>query len=1492
MEKFFQIFQDLHFDISFADALLLMPKLTSTIKSLLTNKDKLFELAKIPLNENCSVMLLKKLPEKLGDPGKFLIPCDFPGMDVCHALADLGASINLMPLSIWKKHFLPKLTPTWMTLELADRFVTCSKGVAKDVFVKVGKFYLPTDFVFVDFEADQLVPLILGRSCLRTGRALIDVYGKEITFRVNDEDVTFNLNQTTRYSSTYDDLSVNRGNPTSTFEPILSDSSLFLTLFEGSDFILEEIDAYLKDESISPEIDHANCDPKGDICLIEKLLIDDPFQLPPMDLKQGEAVKAKSSIEEPPELELKELPSHLEYAYLEGVDKLPVIILKDLKVNEKEARLKVLKSHKRAIASKITNIKGIDPRFYTYKILMAEDYKPAVQSQRWVNLKFMRKLNDATRKDHYPLPFMDQMLERLAGNEFYCFLDGFSGYFQILINPPDQEKTTFTCPYGTFAYRRMPFGLCNAPRTFQRCMMANFHDMIEKTMKVFMDDFLVFEDSFSSCLSHLDTMLQRCEDTNLVLNWEKCHFMIKEGIVLSHKISKNKVEVDRSKVYVIAKLPYPTTVKGVRSFLGHAGFYRGFIQDFSKIARAMTHLLEKDPPFVFSKDCIDDFETLKKKLTKASILPTIYKDAHDLVKSCDSCQRQGKIFQKDEMPQNVIQVCEIFDVWGIDFMGSFLSSRGNMYILVAVDYLSKWVEARALPTNDARVVVKFLKSLFARFGTPRAIISDRGTHFCNDKFAKIFSGKIKTRWLGPFNITKVFPYGTVELSQPDGPNFKVNGHHVKHYFRGYGYCKSHKKNEQKRTREWKEYERAGNYQEKSTLIDEALKEKEDLKAKIEKFKTSSKHLTKLLDSQISAKVKTGLGYDSLFNEKEVLDVKEEDVTGTVFDNRSSDEENSLANDRFKKDEGYHAVLPPLTGNYMPPKSDLSFAGLDDFIYTFKISETVTSVTKDEKDAPKLVLPIPELIPAKIDFVKAGESVKHVKPVESIKHDIPVKPVKTVAQTKKSKMFCSSPKVDRKDWNGKMTQKLELVFTRSDRIPVSAAKPKAAASTSTAKLVNITGPKQSVNFSKSRISDVKENAVTTVKTSTGNKAYLADYQEINDEGFVSFGSSRGKITSKGKIRAEKLDFDDVYFVNELQFNLFSVSHMCDKKNCVLFTETECLVLSPNFKFLDESQVLLRVPRQSNMYSFDLQNVVPSGDLTCLFVNALINESNLWHMRLGHVNFKTMNKLVKGNLVRGLPSKIFKNDHTCVACQKGKQRKATWNQTDKNAGPQDTNGMQSLDDKAADDKPKDDTGLKTVEKPVNKEDQAYRDELDRIPSQEKEASDAADTLRKESEQGCIDQIGTTKAGSTNPVNTISNPVSLHPDAFIPAHTLLHIDQDDSQIPDLENIVELQCTGIFNSAYDDDLDIFTSPVQSVGAEADFNNMESPTIVSHIPTHRVHFDYPKDQILGDPKSAAQTKGTAKKSSGAHALVSYIHKQRRTNHKDHENCLFAYFLS
>nr|GEX03603.1 hypothetical protein [Tanacetum cinerariifolium] len=620
-----------------------------------------------------------------------------------------------------KKLSLPELNPTRMTLEIADRSITRPKGVTEDVFVKVGKFHFPTDFVVVDFEADPRVPLILERYFLRTGRALIDVYGEEITLRVIDE----------------------------------------------SDF--------LKDESIPTGIEDSFYDPKGNILYLEKLLNDDPSQLPPMDLKQAEDTKAKSSIKEPPELELKELPSHLEYAFLEETDKLPVIIAKDLKDIEKEALLKVLKSHKRAIAWKIFDIKDID----------------------------QRKLKDATRKDHFSLPFMDQMLEILAGNEFYCFLDGFSGYFQILIDPQDQEKTTFTCPYETFAYRRVPFGLCNAPA---RPMT---HLLEKETSFVFSKDCI---DAFETLKKNLtEALILVVPDWNLPfeLMCDASNFAI--GAVLEQRKTKHFQPIHyASKTIIEAQIHYTTTKKEML---------------------AVVYAFEKFRP------CLVLFK---------SIVHTDHSDLKYILSKQDAKPRQGKISQRDEMPQNTIQVCEIFDVWSIDFMGPFPSSRGNKYILVAVDYLSKLVEAKALPTNDARVVVKFLKSLFSRFGTPWAIISDQhkaywalkhvnfdlktaGDHrklqlnelnelrdqayensliykertkklhdskiknlifnvgdqvlLFNSRL-KIFSGKLKTRWSGPFTITQVFPYGTVELSQPGGPNFKVNGHRVNHYYGG------------------------------------------------------------------------------------------------------------------------------------------------------------------------------------------------------------------------------------------------------------------------------------------------------------------------------------------------------------------------------------------------------------------------------------------------------------------------------------------------------------------------------------------------------------------------------------------------------------------------------------------------------------------------------------------------------------------------------------
>ncbi|KAL4290902.1 hypothetical protein GQ457_14G014410 [Hibiscus cannabinus] len=428
----------------------------------------------------------------------------------------------------------------------------------------------------------------------------------------------------------------------------------------------------------------------------------------------------KSSIEQPPKLELKQLPEQLKYAYLGNNETLLVIISSKLQADQEERLIATLRQHKEALGWTIADIKGISPTICMHKILLDDNHKPTVDAQRRLNkamkdvvrkeiLKWLdaciiypisdsewvspvqcvpkkggitvisnekneliptrtvtgwrvcmdyMKLNKSTRKDHFTLPFIDQMLDRLAGKQFYCFLDGYSGYNQIAIAPEDQSKTTFTCQYGTFAFRRMPFGLCNAPATFQRYMTAIFSDLNEDCLEIFMDDFSTFGEDFDNCLSNLEKVLKRCKETNLVLNWEKCHFMVDEGIVLDHKISSKGMEVDKAKIEVISKLPPLTTVKGIRSFLGHAGFYRRFIGDFSKITKPLCSLLEQGRPFEFNDDCAKAFNLLKQKLVTAPIVePPDWKlpfelmcDASDYAVGAVLGQRKGRSFILYIMP--------------------------------------------------------------------------------------------------------------------------------------------------------------------------------------------------------------------------------------------------------------------------------------------------------------------------------------------------------------------------------------------------------------------------------------------------------------------------------------------------------------------------------------------------------------------------------------------------------------------------------------------------------------------------------------------------------------------------------------------------------------------------------------------------------------------------------------------------------------------------
>ena len=691
--KFMDVFKKLHINIPFSDALEQMPSYVKFMKDILSQKRRLADFETVNLTEECSAILQRKLPQKLKDPGSFTIPCTIGNAIFERALCDLGASINLMPLSIFKSLGLGEARPTTITLQLADRSLKHPRGIIEDVLVKVNKFIFPADFIVLDMEEDKEIPIILGRPFLATGRAMIDVQRGELKLRVQEEEVKFNVFEAVRH-------------------PAESDTCFMADIVEATVSSQSGLTDPLETSLVENEFENLSDEAEEYVKWMDSFGHNRRKYLESL----GEGAKPPvPSIEQPPKMEQKPLPSHLKYAYLGEESTLPVIISSSLIAMEEEKLLRVLRDHKQALGWSLADLKGIRPSMCMHRILLEDGHKPSVEAQRRLNptmkevvrkevLKWLdtwviypisdsawvspvqvlpkkggttvirtennillpsrtvtgwricidyRKLNKATRKDHFTLPFLDQMLDRLAGYEYYCFLDGYSGYNQIAIAPDDQEKTTFTCPYGTFSFRRMPFGLCNAPGTFQRCMMAIFSDMVEKTIEIFMDDFSVMGNSFDNCLENLRAVLARCEETNLVLNWEKCHFMVQEGIVLGHRISARGIEVDKAKIEAIEKLPPPSSVKGIRSFLGHAGFYRRFIKDISQIAKPLSNLLVHGIPFEFDSQCLHAFSVLKDKLISAPIVVAkdwsypfeLMCDASDFAIAAVLGQKRVKIFQ-------------------------------------------------------------------------------------------------------------------------------------------------------------------------------------------------------------------------------------------------------------------------------------------------------------------------------------------------------------------------------------------------------------------------------------------------------------------------------------------------------------------------------------------------------------------------------------------------------------------------------------------------------------------------------------------------------------------------------------------------------------------------------------------------------------------------------------------------------------------------------
>ncbi|KAH9745636.1 hypothetical protein KPL70_004147 [Citrus sinensis] len=790
-----EIFKQVSVNIPLLGAIKQVPSYAKFLKDLCTKKRNMHVQKKAFLTENVSSILQHKIPLKCKDSGSPTISCSIGNHTIENALLDLGASVNLLPYSVFVKLGLGELHPTPVVLQLADRSTKIPRGIVED-------------------DSRKHIPIILGRPFLATANAHIQCRTGNMQLSFGNMTMELNTFNIAKQPHNADDEIVD----VDLIETIVDDTFL----------------SNLSDDPLQTCLTHFGFDFDIDRSVDEvNALLDSTPSMNTNKWKSRVEQLAPSenklipSSESPPKLELKPLPNTLEYAFLGEESTLPVIISSSLNDEQKGKLLDVLKEHKWALGWTIADIKGINLVDCMHYIHLDENAKSTREMQRrlnsnmkevvrtevlklldaciiypisdssWVSLVQVvpkksgvtvvtnvdneliptrvttgwrvcidyRKLNSVTRKDHFPLPFIDQMLDRLAGHEFYCFLDGYSGYNQIPIALKDQEKTTFTCPFGTFAYRRMPFGLCIEVDKAKVDLISNLPP--PKTVREEFD--LEFKD-------------KKGTENVVADHFSRLHFdTITESLPLNESFSDEQlmnVEVlpwyaDIVNYLVTGKLPEHWTKQDKAKFFAEIKNF--FWDDPYLFKYCADQIVRRCVPkseipnilsFCHEQACGGHFSAKKiatKVLQCGFYWPTIFRDAYTFCSSCDRCQQMGSITRRNMMPLNPILVVEIFYVWGIDFMGSFPPSFGHQYILVAVDYVSKWVEAIPCRTNDHKVVIGFLKSnIVSRFGFPRAIISDGGAHFCSKAFKAL---------LTKYSITHkvVTPYhpqtsGQVEIS--------------------------------------------------------------------------------------------------------------------------------------------------------------------------------------------------------------------------------------------------------------------------------------------------------------------------------------------------------------------------------------------------------------------------------------------------------------------------------------------------------------------------------------------------------------------------------------------------------------------------------------------------------------------------------------------------------------------------------------------------------